>query len=366
MITKDFTLLCSGVTLGVYIPALTIYHQIKDKGYNTDIHVLEGLFRNSKQAKLPEVKAAFHKNFSFALMAQKVPEGINESFDSDKLNALLNEWLKEKRKKFLVFSGYWIPIIEQFVESADYTDIEIFICHMDAVESVSWSRFDSDNPIYKHIWMYSNEKKEVLSYLNINESEPVDFNQRNNNILVHGGGWGIGTYQKAIPKLKGKGFKLDVIAYNINDIKNQNPAINYHLLDPDWKPWEKNGNSEYSFPGLAEITSNGSYHEFRNTKKYSAVYNILKNNKAIISKPGGATLIDSISSATPLIFLDPFGDYEAKNAELWVELGFGLPFSEWEEHNFSIKILEKLHNNLINKRQNIDNYINNFHATGNY
>ncbi len=359
------TILGSGVTLGIYVPALTINYQLRNKGLSTDVIVLESLFLKEKQDKLPEAKAAFHKNFKFALMAQKMPDGINASIDNNKLELLLQKWKKEGRKKFLVFSGYWVPILEEFLTMANYPDIEIYICHMDVTVSASWETFKSSNPAYKHVWMFSINENKVSSYIDISGETPIPFEKRENNILVHGGGWGIGTYQKVIPQIIGKGYTLDIIAYNSKDVNIHKKTINYYLLDPEWNAWGKDVNSEYTFPGLALIKDNEQVQNYINNNKFSEVFNLIKRNKAIISKPGGATLIDSMASATPLVFLDPFGDYEAKNAELWMKLGFGVSFNDWEKSNYSSNLLENLHNNIISKRESIGNYLNNFHATGN-
>ena len=68
-------------------------------------------------------------------------------------------------------------------------------------------------------------------------------------------------------------------------------------------------------------------------------------------------MLDSWAAATPLIMLEPFGDYEAKNGALWQEFGFGIPFAEWEAGGFAAESLEPLHQNLLRSQDHVPGYV---------
>ncbi len=354
------TILSSGVTLGIYVPALTINSQLQNKGFKTDVIVLESLFLKEKQDKIPEAKVAFHKNFKFALMGQKVTGNIFDSFDITLLESTLAKWKNEKRSHFLIFSGFWVPIIEQYISNIDFK-IEVDICHMDATESISWKGRDTSHSCYRHIWMFNWENRVVSSIIDIQGEPPLIFEKRKDRFIVHGGGWGIGTYKNVIPELTELGYGLDIIAYENNDFSSNTSNNCYFMIDPNWRAWDKDKDGYYIFPPLGEIKAN-TLINYKNNRQYSEVYNLIGQCKAIISKPGGATIIDSLSSATPIIFLDPFGEYENVNSKLWEYLGFGISYKNWKESNFSMEILNELHNNLLKVRPKLKNYLEEIYA----
>jgi UDP-N-acetylglucosamine:LPS N-acetylglucosamine transferase len=68
---------------------------------------------------------------------------------------------------------------------------------------------------------------------------------------------------------------------------------------------------------------------------------------AVVSKPGGGTLLDSLAAATPVVLLPPWGEPEAKNGALWEELGFGIDVERWRKTGFDHHVLEDLHHRLL-------------------
>lgn len=85
-----------------------------------------------------------------------------------------------------------------------------------------------------------------------------------------------------------------------------------------------------------------------------------KHSQAIISKPGGGTLVDSLSAVTPLILLDPYGEYERENGQLWQELGFAITYQQWADSNYSFQTLENLQTNLRESRSHLPQYIDSY------
>lgn len=358
------TILCSGVTLGVYIPGLIVNYQLKEIGYYTEVVVLESLLLKGKQQNIPNTKLAFHRDFSVALMGQKLAGTIVPSMDADLVSALLTTWKNERRKHFIIFSGFWLPIIDKYLCTIGFKDVLIDLCHMDAALSTSWKSYKTDHPCFRHVWLLNWDKKNISYCLYTPEHEVVPYFQRINRFVIHGGGWGIGTYKNKIPQLEERGIKLDVITYEKNDIENEVEGNRYFMIDPDWKPWEKNEQGIYQFPPFGEIKGNNKI-EFRNNKQFPEIYHLIKRNRAIISKPGGSTLLDSLSFATPLVLLEPFGEYESKNALLWEYLGFGISYQKWIDYDCSLKILERLHTNLLKAKSTIHNYVKAYYATPN-
>jgi UDP-N-acetylglucosamine:LPS N-acetylglucosamine transferase len=85
--------------------------------------------------------------------------------------------------------------------------------------------------------------------------------------------------------------------------------------------------------------------------EYHSLYDVIRFNQAIISKPGGCTLIDSLASATPVILLEPYGYAEVRNSEIWQRLGYGISYPDWQASGYSMEVLARLQNNLLNRAQ---------------
>jgi hypothetical protein len=357
----DITILCSGMTLGVYTPAITVDRQLQAKGFKTSVEVFENLFSEEKRKGIKELKLACHRSFSIAKMAQKMAKDNNSrNFDATIVDELITNWSRESRSVFIVFSGYWMPILEKY-RVLNLAKTEVYIFHMDATLSSSWKSYDTTGPKYKHIWLFEWLGSKIPCYLKIGNEMPVNFEDRKNRILIHGGGWGIGTYKSHINKLSTLGLKLDVIAYELADV-NEDDENDYYMLDADWSPWEKNTDGKHIFPPLKKVKGSAISSTTDNKSEYSEVYNVLRNNKAIISKPGGGTLVDSFSSGTPLIMLEPYGEYEEKNASLWFDLGMGIYYQDWVNSNYSFALLEQMHVRIValrNQKESVlDVYFN--------
>lgn len=66
--------------------------------------------------------------------------------------------------------------------------------------------------------------------------------------------------------------------------------------------------------------------------------------------------MDSLSSATPVVFLEPYGEAERSNAELWIRLGFGVSYGEWRSGGYDDRVLARLGGNLANRPGATINY----------
>ena len=142
-------------------------------------------------------------------------------------------------------------------------------------------------------------------------------------ILVHGGGWGLGEYSSKEKLLNESGYKLDIVIYYPEEVDESDKINDYYLLDPEWKPGE--GNTQY--PRLMKYVDGewGTFSEL--APDMNPLRMLMKRDAAVLSKPGGGTLSDSLITATPLIFEEELADYEGCNKDFWKEKGFGIDFN---------------------------------------
>jgi hypothetical protein len=350
--SQKVQILCSGVALGVYIPGLILGRQLNKRGFSTEIQVFENMQHQDKVDKILKNKFAFHNSFKVALTGQKLSGDISHSLDKAKIENLFNYWTNNNVRSIIVFTGYWLPIVESYLEVNPKCNV--YLIHMDADVSTSWKNYDFNKPVYENLWLYDHSGKCVNYHMNISGDEIIPFNYRDHSVVTHGGGWGMGTYKEKIGQFANTGYQLNVIAYQINDIVEKYDNFKYFMIDPEWKSWEQNSEQEYVFPPFREVIGEVPT-QFKSNHMYPDVYDLIRKSKAIISKPGGATLLDSLSSATPLVILEPFGKYEEKNGELWENLGLGLRLDKWKDHNFSEELLFDCHKNLVEiKKQSTD------------
>ncbi|SHI58614.1 hypothetical protein SAMN02745163_00431 [Clostridium cavendishii DSM 21758] len=350
--------LCSGVGLGVYVPGLIINRDLKKNDISSEVFVLENLIVEEKKDKIPINKDAYHKNFSVALVGLKISKDMMSSICNQKLENIIDYWFREKINYFIVVSGFWLPIIELYKQKYNELDIHCECIHIDSDFSASWKKV-KNIPSYCHNeFLYSYNDNKLLKDLLISDESPIEFKDREDRLLIHGGGWGLGTYTNKINELNEFLIKLYIIAYDYSEVKFNDELNRYFMIDPSWNPWIRDKDDNYIFPPFAEVKTNVT--EFKSNDNYPDVFNLIRKSKGIVSKPGGATLIDSLSSATPLIMLEPFGEYEKKNATLWQSLGFGIYYDDFIKIHYKMEFLEKLHLNILNeigKRESYTSYL---------
>lgn len=359
MSKRTITILCSGFGLGFYVPGLLINHNLQEKGINTDVLVFENYLLKEKKDHINDSKNEYHKNFSVALVAQKFPIDIRKSIDFDMVDELLKIWKKENRRDFISLSGHWVYILDRYREIIPNEQINADLVYVDSDLTPSWKHLKKYNPgynsNYNEVWFFDSRKMEVCYNLSVAGLDPLSFEDRKNRLVVHGGGWGMGTYQAKIPELEEQGFNLDIVAYNIDETKKQKQGNRYFMNKPSWSSWEKNNEGLHEFPPFSEIIE-GEIPVFTNNKTNHWLFDVTREVKAIVSKPGAGTLIDSLTTATPIILLEPFGNHEQKNAELWEHLGYGIQYNKWKESGFSMDLIRKMHLNIMNGRKNLVNY----------
>ena len=356
MANESVTILCSGVALGVYVPGLLLGENIQKYGGQYELAVIESLFYDSKQAKVLSNKKAFHSNFRVALTGQKLSNNMDHSVDQEKKLSLFKKWEKNEQAKFIIFTGFWLNILEEYLA---YTKrpkeaFRITAFHMDADISTSWKTVESKLANYKNIWMFSYKDKKINARIGVGDETVVPYSQRDNRYLVHGGGWGMGTYKEKLTTLNKHGMDLDIILYSIEEFNPKETKNRQYILDPQWIPWRANAQGRYEFPRFGQVINKTQIKYY--PQDQHALYHLIKNVKAIISKPGGGTLLDSYASATPLIFLEPFGEYEEKNSRLWQALGFGISLEQFIESDDRQTLLYGMHQNIIEHKTQFEEY----------
>lgn len=350
---RTITLLCSGFGLGLYIPGLLIARRLELLGVHTDLCVFENVILPDKQDQVLRSKQACHRSFPFAQFSAKMPMDITKSMDEEATNTLLDQWAVEGRRDFLVFSGHWVYLVNRYRDKVFPETVNAEIVYVDCGLPPSWTSLKHYDPTYasnfRETWIYDPAKMRLASPIAVTDKPPVPYRERESRFVIHGGGWGMGTYQSKIPELREKGVPLDIVVYEMEEAKDGAANDRFFMIDPSWSPWHRDETGGHIFPPFGEIVQ-GKPAAYVHKESHHELLDITGTCKGIIGKPGAGTMIDSLASATPLIMLEPFGEHEQKNTELWATLGFGISYEEWKQADFSLEMLERLHENLMAAR----------------
>ncbi|MDP4182945.1 MAG: UDP-glucuronosyltransferase [Bacillota bacterium] len=360
MNNRIVTVLCSGVAMGVYTPALAVRHQLENNKIDTDVVVLESLYLEDKRNKINDTKKVFHKDFRIAKKAHEMAKDITPSLDKELVNELFANWRDQERQHFIVFSGFWMPILMKYREFVHPQKVYADLVIVDSVISPSWKSYKGEIPENFEIQrLFNCDEGRITQKIFTPKNPPPSFKEKEDRLVIHGGGWGMGNYQSIIPELNERGIGLNIVMYFKEDNFTKNIKNRYYMIDPSWRPWHKNKQGRVEFPPFGEIYRE-SGEVYSNREEYNELFYIIAGCKGVISKPGGCTLVESLASATPIIFLDPLGEHEEKNAELWINLGFGIAYEDWKNSGFSFDTLERLHNNLLIARNIEFDYVNSY------
>ena len=309
---KDqITILCSGFGLGFYIPGVLLKNEFQSMGYETDAEVFETFMLDSNQEHIDDSRKAYHDNFAKAIIASKIPLNIEKSIDDDKVNDLLNKWENEKRKHFISLSGHWIFILETYKARVDW---------------------DIGSKLYT----------------------PIHYEDREKSVVIHGGGWGMGTYRDVLEDIqKYTDLEINLLAYSEQELFASNRITSY-MNNPSWCAWKQVG--ACGFPPYG-IMKNGTEVCWKEPgTKYHWLLDVTARQLAVVAKPGAGTLIDSFVTETPIVMLKPFGKHEQKNMEVWENLGFGITYEKWKEKDFSIECLQEAYMKLRNSKVHMNSY----------
>jgi len=346
MTVPRVTVLGSGVALGVYIPALLVERQLARRGVAAETLIIESLYTPRGLEALERCRVAYQREFALALLAHRMTANITPNLDEQVVDALLERWRAEDRRRFVVWSGYWMPVLAQY-RSRARGPLSIDLCRIDARISVTFRAYqdlcDAMAGEARDVWLWNLDRTALDAELPVCERPPVPWEERDDRLVAHGGGWALGTYLERVPELRAHGFALDVVLRDRSEA-GENGSTRYFMVDPEWRAWR---DPQLGFPPFGPV---GDTAAFTRRHEYHEIYDLVRDSRAIISKPGGGTLIDSLASATPVVLLDPYGYAEEANAAMWERLGFGIRWEQWRESGFSMEPIAALHRNLIERR----------------
>ncbi|WP_420574459.1 hypothetical protein [Kordia sp.] len=325
---------------GVYFPARIVANGLKIAEFDSEVLLIEHLFTDEKKKTFEASKIAFQKNYRLAKLATKLSIDTSEMFDLEKVETLFKQWKEAQVSEFLCFSGLWLNILSLYAEHNP--KISIKLCRLDAGDAVTW-RTNNKVSIQK-TYSFLDLKRGYINYkLSIPSLNYISYENRETSVLIHGGGWALGDFLDTTEQLP-KNFTKKIMVKDISNELSQKKATQYYMNDPTWDPI-RNKTHLTHFPGLRKIHSKNDV-SYTHNSDYHMVLDLIMNSKAIISKPGGMTIVDAIITGTPLIYLEPMGENEEGNQILIERLHIGTSFERWQQENFSVKMLHEFHENI--------------------
>jgi hypothetical protein len=341
------TVLTSAVGLGAYVAALLHRDRLRDAGHEVDVEVIEGWFTEHHRERHLVHQQAFHEDFRLAQAGRRMAGSVVGRLDEERVEPLLAAWRAEGRTRFFVWSGYWLPVLERYTASVPDARVELDFCFSDAIESDSFRVHHAPAGVVRRdVWLWSWRRRALGTALPVPAGAPIPFAERARRLVAHGGGWGLGTYTEVLTELAAADYALDVLGPSCPDWDGRRALDRRYVGDPAWHPWLRDDAGQLSFPPLAEVRPDGEL-RYRSPARFPAAHVQVREAMAVVSKPGGGTLLDSLAAATPIVLLPPWGRPEARNGALWVELGFGIDFVRWRETGFDPRVLEELHDRLL-------------------
>ena len=335
-------ILCASAGLGTYSPAVQLFRYLTAHGAGPTFEVLESHLTVQRQARSLKARDKWQQNFQLALVAQRFlsVDDIGKDLDEERVSLLFDRWRLAEVSRFVLFSGFWLPILERYLAETK-TEVVIECLQMDSVLGHSWARY---LPQFTHQvsiqWLFSASESAVRRTV-----VPADSQRRQSarSVIIHGGGWQIGDYLSSLDDLDSAGYTLKV---GIAGISQSLPiSCTRFCIDPVWNPWD------CAYPELAPHLVKSNNDETWQPSGSGWFVESVQGSDAIISKPGGATLLDSLTFAVPLVLCEPYGDVEQHNSELWVRMGFGIRLSDWKYRGYEQDSLEVLHRNLLQHQQ---------------
>lgn len=347
------TILTSGVGLGLYIPAVLIERQLRRRGIAAEVEVLEGYYTPAYQQAHLAHRDAHHASFALAQLAHRMARDVGHCLEVKRVDDLLARWARQRRQRFVVWAGFWLPVIERYRRMTGLAHVDVDHCRIDAVVSASFKVHPELDALGREVWLWNWAVRRLVHEIGVTDEPPVPYAARGDRLVVHGGGWGIGTYGATVPELARTPYALDVVVHDLSESAGQRADNRVFMLDPSWRTWHGAAGREPAFPPMHEVRDREIVGDLHGGDHH-AMHDVIRASRAIVSKPGGCTLIDSLAAATPVVLLEPYGYAEKKNARLWEHLGFGIPYAAWRETGFDIAPLAQLHTNIITRTRGID------------
>src|SRR4051794_2498819 len=110
-----FDVLCSGVSLGHYVPGLLIRDQLRRLGYEARVLVYETLLDDARIERIERTKQMYHTNFAFARTAQRMAKQLAPETQDSRAVEQLDRWASSPPHRLIVLSAYWLPLLKRAV-----------------------------------------------------------------------------------------------------------------------------------------------------------------------------------------------------------------------------------------------------------
>src|SRR2546421_284712 len=198
--------------LGAYVAALLHHALLRNAGYRVDVEVVEGWFTDHHIERHLMHQKAFHRDFRLALAGRRMAGSVEGRLDDERINRLLTAWRGDGRARFLVWSGYWLPVLERYAASVPDARIELDLCRIDAVESDSFRvHREPEGVVRRELWLWNWERRALGRRLPGSAGAPLPFAERARRLVAHGGGWGLGAYADVLTEWSQAGDAPDVL-----------------------------------------------------------------------------------------------------------------------------------------------------------
>jgi hypothetical protein len=349
--TPGPAILCSGVALGVYVPGLLVRRDLERRGLRAEVFVLEELFTMEKREALERSRVALHQSHRMAVAAHKLARDVTPSLDAQARAALMARWMAERRDAFIVLSGFWLPLLEDYEAQVPFP-VRVELLHLDSVDAPSFRIHAERAGRHTRRRIFDLHSARIEATLWSSREAPLPFTERRPRLMCHGGGWGMGTYAAHARALAEQGLGVDLVTYPGDVVHPDELDLRVFRVDPAWTPWSRDGEGRHTMPPFNALGANAKV-SWTDSGEQHGSFELARRNVAMVSKPGGGTLLDSFSAATPLVLLEGIGEHEESNAQLWESLGFGIRYEKWAATGHAMDVLHDLHQNLLRARAGV-------------
>jgi UDP-N-acetylglucosamine:LPS N-acetylglucosamine transferase len=337
-------ILTSGMGLGHYIPGVILKRALHSANVVADIYVYEAYRRD--KPRIERTVQYYSSSIKRAQIGRKL-YGVLEQLAPPASRAFLQEWDDQKVDHLVILSGQWCRHV------LDYGKAKVHLLHMDADLSTSWEAAAREIEVLRNsgareYWLFSAREQRVLR--RIGDYRGIEWQDRPRSVVVHGGGWGIGELNEAARRLANLGMSGVIVIGQSECIGNPLHAFPKLRIKAGWAPWE--AARTVPFPPL--VSGDISMGPQFTSGQSHGVLDLLSNAVALVSKPGGGSLHECLLSATPLLFLEPWGAHEERNAQLWTALNLGKLFSRWLGDGARYSELRAMHKRLLGLRAKIE------------
>jgi|GEM_PF-3250192 len=353
--------LTSVIGYGVYFPALITSGQLREQGVDTRVFILEHLLSEAKREVFKKSRDSFRKNYNLAKLAAKFPVQYSDNLADGAVEALFAGWRAEGITHFLCFSGLWLDILARYRRLQP--GLVVSCCRIDAGISPAWAVQEAHPDLVNHAYCFFSPAEGRINYLLNVPFAPgtlVPFDERPAAVLVHGGGWGLGGYAQRTRELAGTPFGRNLMIHAAAEYDGPQEGVRCFLNDPGWDPLEEAPGSDHGFPPFGEVTLAGEAPRYHRFHAHPGILSMIGRSRAILSKPGGMSLVDALVTETPLVYFEPMGVNEEGNIRICEALGVGLAYETWQESNFSPDLLREVHHNIKAAKRHIPEFIQSY------